>query len=345
MHSRDEMIVLTGGAGYIGSHTAVSLIEDGYNVIIVDDLSNSSIDSVNGIELITGVTPLFLEIDICDYKALELGLREFNIVGVIHFAAKKSVPDSIIDPILYYTNNITGLINILRLIDKKGIRSFVFSSSCTVYGVPNHVPISENEPVKVSLSPYGNTKKWGEEIIVDFHKALGRMNSVLLRYFNPVGAHESGIIGELPHGVPSNLMPFITQTAIGIRDSLKVFGGDYDTPDGTAIRDYIHVVDLANAHVKSLEYLNNQQLGHLDIFNVGTGEGTSVKEIIEVFQETNKLELNWSIAPRRQGDIPYIWADNSRIIKVLDWEPIFSLRDMVRSSWKWQNELTRRSEK
>lgn len=334
-------ILVTGGLGYIGSHTVVDLIEAGHEPIIIDDLSNSSLSVHHGLEQICGRSISFYQVDILEREKLDEVLSSVGkLDGVIHFAARKSVPESLGKPLKYYENNITGLLNVLKVCEKYKVPRFVFSSSCTVYGEPEELPITEQAPVKLSASPYGNTKLWAEQMITEYAGLRRDFQAVLLRYFNPVGAHESGLIGELPRGVPSNLMPFITQTAAGWREELKVFGNDYNTHDGTAIRDFIHVTDLAAAHVKALQRLNvaaNQNT--TEAFNIGTGKGHSVLEMIHSFEEQSGQKVSWSFAPRRAGDIEQIWADSSKAREELQWEARCSLDDMTASAWKWQQSL------
>lgn len=332
-------ILLTGGLGYIGSHTAVQLILEGHKLIVVDNLDNSDLKVLNHIESITKTSIPFRKVDVKSREELAPAFEEFNIAGVIHFAAKKSVPESLSKPLLYYQDNLQGLINLISLAEEHKITNFIFSSSCTVYGEPKHLPVTEETPTQFSLSPYGNTKRWAEEILSEYSN-LKSLKTVLLRYFNPVGAHESGLIGELPNGIPSNLMPFVTQTAAGLREELKVFGDDYNTPDGTAIRDFIHVMDLADAHVRALQWLMQQNEDFTsEVFNVGTGNGFSVLEIIQSFEKTSGKKLPYSFAPRREGDIEQIWADPSKIKSTLSWEPKYNLDDMTRTAWNWQKSL------
>ncbi len=335
-------ILVTGGLGFIGSHTVVSLIEKNYEVVIIDNLSNSDISVLDGIEKITGIRPTFEQIDLREKNAvIDFFKRNSDIDGIIHFAASKAVGESVEKPLLYYENNINTLVYVLQqMIDKK-ISNFIFSSSCTVYGEPDSLPITEQAPVKPALSPYGNTKQIGEEIIRDTAKAYPQFQAVALRYFNPIGAHPSGLIGELPIGVPQNLVPFVTQTAAGIRKELSVFGNDYPTPDGTAIRDYIHVVDLAQSHVVALERLiNGKNKSNFEIFNVGTGRGSSVMEIIKAFEKVNNLKLNYKITGRRPGDVVAVWADTSLAEKELGWKSRLTMEDALRDAWNWQQKIT-----
>jgi len=335
-------ILVTGGLGFIGSHTVVSLIEKNYEVVIIDNLSNSDISVLDGIEKITGIRPTFEQIDLREKNAvIDFFKRNSDIDGIIHFAASKAVGESVEKPLLYYENNINTLVYVLQqMIDKK-ISNFIFSSSCTVYGEPDSLPITEQAPVKPALSPYGNTKQIGEEIIRDTSKAYPQFQAIALRYFNPIGAHPSGLIGELPIGIPQNLVPFVTQTAAGIRKELSVFGNDYPTPDGTAIRDYIHVVDLAQSHVVALERLiNGKNKINFEIFNVGTGRGSSVMEIIKAFEKVNNLKLNYKITGRRPGDVVAVWADTSLAEKELGWKSRLTMEDALRDAWNWQQKIT-----
>lgn len=336
-----KKILVTGGAGYIGSHTAVELQNAGYEVIIVDNLSNSTADSIDGIERITGIRPIFKKLDLNDLEELtELFSEHQGIEGIIHFAASKAVGESVQKPLLYYRNNINSLINLLTLMPQFGVKGIVFSSSCTVYGEPDANPIDESAPIKPAASPYGNTKQINEEIIHDFVASGADIKSIILRYFNPIGAHPSAEIGELPNGVPQNLVPYITQTAIGVREQLSVFGDDYNTPDGSCIRDFINVVDLAKAHVVAVDrMLENKCAEKVEIFNLGTGNGVSVLELIRVFEKVSGQKLNYQIVGRRQGDIEKIWAEPSHANNVLGWKAQESLDDTILSAWKWQLKL------
>ncbi|MBR1630910.1 MAG: UDP-glucose 4-epimerase GalE [Paludibacteraceae bacterium] len=339
-------IVVTGGTGYIGSHTVVELIQSGFDITIIDNLSNSEIEVLSGIERITGVRPDFENIDCTDYMNLDKMLEKYtDIEGIIHFAASKSVGESVQNPLLYYHNNISSLINLLELMPKHNIRHIVFSSSCTVYGQPDHMPVNENAPIKPALSPYGNTKQICEEIIRDTIHATPQINATILRYFNPIGAHPTALIGELPNGIPNNLLPFITQTAAGLRSELRVFGNDYDTPDGSCIRDYIYVVDLAKAHVAALQHmLAGKKNGQLDYYNLGTGRGLSVLEILDMFQKVNDVKVPYKIVERREGDIEQVWADSSKANKELNWKADTPLEDILRSCWQWELHLKERRE-
>lgn len=333
-------ILVTGGLGFIGSHTVVELQSKGYEVVIVDDLSNSSVDVLDGIEGITGKRPTFVELDLRKEAGVEkLFAAHTDITGVIHFAASKAVGESVEKPLLYYENNICPLLYVLKQLEQKEKSHFIFSSSCTVYGQAAQMPITEEAPVQVALSPYGNTKQIGEEIITDVTK-VSNIDAILLRYFNPIGAHESGLIGELPLGVPQNLIPFITQTAIGIRKELSVFGDDYNTPDGTCVRDYIHVVDLAKAHVAALQRLvKGENVDKVETFNVGTGKGTSVMEIVNTFEAVTGVNLPYKIVDRREGDITEAYACTKRANEVLGWKAEQSLEESLRSAWAWEQKV------
>lgn len=336
-----QTILVTGGTGFIGSHTTVELIEAGYNVVIIDNLSNSNADVLDGIEQITGVRPKFYKADCCDIDSLDKIFNENEISGIIHFAASKAVGESVEKPLLYYRNNIVSLVNLLELMPKHNVKGIIFSSSCTVYGQPDpeNLPVTENAPIKPAESPYGNTKQINEEIIRDDINSGAPIKAILLRYFNPIGSHPSALIGELPNGVPMNLIPFVTQTAIGIREQLKVFGNDYNTPDGTCIRDYIYVVDLAKAHVKAMQRVLDMDTPKLEVFNVGTGKGCSTKEIIEAFENATGVKLNWTYAPRRTGDIEKVWANPDKANNVLGWKADTPLEDTLKSAWNWQLKL------
>lgn len=331
-------ILVTGGLGYIGSHTVVELINNGFEPIIVDDLSNSNFSVLSNIEKITNKKCVYYQNDINDKNALSEIFDKHKIDSVIHFAAFKAVGESVAEPLKYYRNNVGGLISLLEVMALKNVSKIVFSSSCTVYGEPDNCPVDENSPIKTATSPYGNTKQIGESILKD---SLN-FNTIALRYFNPIGAHESALIGELPLGVPNNLMPFITQTAIGIRKELTVFGNDYNTADGTCIRDYIHVVDLAKAHVLALQYLENHADIHFDVINIGTGNGFSVMEIIDSFEQTNHIKLNYKIGSKRAGDVEQVWANNDKAKHLLNWNATHDLKSMVQSAWLWQQSLEKR---
>ena len=333
-------ILVTGGLGFIGSHTVVELQNKGYEVVIIDNLSNSNIEVLEGIKKITNQKPLFEKIDLRNKnKVIDFFKRHQDLDGIIHFAASKAVNESLEKPLLYYENNLTTLIYILQQMTENNLQNFIFSSSCTVYGEPDDLPITEKAPVKPALSPYGNTKQIGEEIIRDTSKAHG-LKTIALRYFNPIGAHPTAHIGELPKGVPQNLIPYVTQTAIGLREQLSIFGDDYDTPDGTAIRDYIHVVDLAKSHVVALERLiNNKNKSNFEIFNIGTGRGSSVMEIVKTFIKVNKVPLNYKIVARREGDVPAVWADTTFGENELGWKAQLTMEDALRDSWNWEKKL------
>lgn len=334
-------ILVTGGAGYIGSHTVVELQKAGYSAVIVDNLSNSTADSIDGIERITGIRPAFEKMDCNDINSLRDLFKKYpDIDGVIHFAASKAVGESVVKPLLYYKNNLLSLINVLELMPEFGVKNIVFSSSCTVYGEPDTNPIDESAPVKPAESPYGNTKQINEEIIQDTVRSGADIKSIILRYFNPIGAHPSAEIGELPNGVPQNLIPYITQTAMGIREQLSVFGDDYNTPDGSCIRDFISVVDLAKAHVVALDrMIGNKSPEKVEIFNIGTGVGLSVLELINIFENVSGKTLNYKIVSRRSGDIEKIWADPKRANEVLGWTATETIEDTIASTWKWQLRL------
>ncbi|HHU96120.1 MAG: UDP-glucose 4-epimerase GalE [Bacteroidota bacterium] len=335
-----KQILVTGGTGYIGSHTVVELQEAGYEVVIVDDLSNSSTDVLEGITRITGKRPAFEKLDCTDMKALKGVFEKYRFDGIIHFAASKAVGESVQKPLLYYRNNLVSLINLLELMPAHGVKGIVFSSSCTVYGEPDVNPIDESAPIKPAESPYGNTKQINEEIIRDFVHSGAPIKSIILRYFNPIGAHPSAEIGELPIGVPQNLVPFITQTAIGIREQLSVFGNDYNTPDGSCIRDFINVVDLAKAHVVSIDrMLTDKSDDAVEIFNLGTGVGLSVLELIKVFEKVSGKPLNYKIVGRREGDIEQIWAQPDKANNVLGWKAEATVEETMASAWKWQQRL------
>jgi UDP-glucose 4-epimerase len=337
-----QTILVTGGTGFIGSHTTVELQQAGYNVVIVDNLSNSKIEVLDGIEKITGVRPAFEQVDLREKDAVEAVFAKYpEIEGVIHFAASKAVGESVEKPLLYYRNNIVSLINILELMPKYNVKGIIFSSSCTVYGQPSeeNLPVTEEAPIQKALSPYGNTKQINEEIINDYIHSGAPIKSIILRYFNPIGAHPSAYIGELPNGVPMNLIPFVTQTAIGIRKELKIFGNDYNTPDGTCIRDYIYVVDLAKAHVAAMARVLDKETDPVEVFNIGTGKGVSTLEVVEGFEKATGVKLNWSFAPRREGDIEKVWGNVDKANKVLGWKAETPLEDVLASAWKWQKKL------
>jgi len=333
-------ILVTGGLGFIGSHTVVELQNEGFDVVVIDDLSNSSAEVVDGIAAITGKKPDFEQIDLRDKAAVQSFFKKYSDVdGVIHFAASKAVGESVQNPLLYYENNLGALVYILQELQKKDAANFIFSSSCTVYGQAEKMPITENAPIQPAMSPYGNTKQIGEEIIRDVVN-VSNINAILLRYFNPVGAHPSVNIGELPLGVPQNLVPFITQTAIGLREQLSVFGDDYPTPDGTCVRDYIHVVDLAKAHVTALKRLTDKKnTDKVEVFNLGTGNGKSVLDVIKAFEKASGKSLNYKIVPRREGDVTEAYADTTKANDVLGWKAELSLDEALASAWKWEQKV------
>jgi UDP-glucose 4-epimerase len=334
-------ILVTGGTGYIGSHTTVELQKAGYEVVIVDNLSNSNPSVVDGIERITGIRPIFEQADCVDKEALTGIFNTYRgIRGIIHFAASKAVGESVQKPLPYYRNNIMSLLNLLELMPEYPVKGIVFSSSCTVYGQPERLPVDEKAPILPATSPYGNTKQINEEMIRDAIRAGAPYKSIVLRYFNPIGAHPTAEIGELPNGVPHNLIPFLTQTAAGLRKELSVFGNDYNTPDGSCIRDYINIVDLAKAHVIAVErMLNNQSESPLEYFNLGTGRGLSVLELIHFFEKATGVAVPHKITERRSGDIEQIWADPCYANRVLGWRAVESIEDTLRSAWHWQLKL------
>lgn len=344
MTIKKDRILVTGGTGYIGSHTVVELQQAGYPVVIIDNLSNSSADVVDGIERITGVRPDFVKGDCTDINTVKALFADYSdIKGIINFAASKAVGESVQKPILYYRNNLNTLLNLLDLMGPNGVKGIVFSSSCTVYGEPDENPVTEAAPIKKATSPYGNTKQISEEIITDVINAGAPFKSVILRYFNPVGAHPSAEIGELPNGVPQNLIPYLTQTAIGIRSELSVFGDDYNTPDGSCIRDYINVVDLAKAHVIAVErMLTDKSDAKIETFNLGTGNGVSVLELINTFEEATGVKVPHRIVGRRAGDIEKVWANPAYANDVLGWKASSSFADTMRSAWAWQLKLRER---
>jgi UDP-glucose 4-epimerase len=333
-------IVVTGGLGFIGSHTVVELQNEGFEVVVIDNLSNSSESVLDGIFNITGKQPIFEKMDLRDKGSVqEFFKKHQDIAGVIHFAASKAVGESVENPLLYYENNLNSLVYILQELKELPSANFIFSSSCTVYGQAEKMPITENASIQTAMSPYGNTKQIGEEIIIHTAKVTP-INSILLRYFNPIGAHPSAEIGELPIGVPQNLVPFITQTAIGLREKLSVFGSDYPTPDGTAVRDYIHVVDLAKAHVIALKRLiNKENIDKVETFNLGTGTGSSVLEVIQAFEKVSGQKLKYQIVGRREGDITSAYANTDKANSVLGWKTQLSLEDALASAWKWEQKI------
>ncbi len=339
-----QKILVTGGTGYIGAHTVVELYESGYEAVIVDDFSNSSPDVLLGIEQITGKPPIFFEADCSDYHSFANVFKTFpDIRAAIHFAAFKAVGESVEKPVEYYKNNINSLINLIDLMRGREDSSIVFSSSCTVYGQPDHLPVSENAPLQPATSPYGNTKQICEEILRDCALSLkGKLKVVSLRYFNPIGAHPSSLIGELPRGVPQNLLPFITQTAAGVRKELSVFGDDYNTPDGSCIRDYIYVCDLAKAHILALDRLisgRSEMEGDMEYYNLGTGQGISVLQMVSLFEKATGIKIPYKIAERRAGDIEKVWADPSKANNMLGWKAVTPIDDVLRSAWKWEKKL------
>jgi UDP-glucose 4-epimerase len=343
----NELILVTGGTGFIGSHTAVELIQAGFRVAIIDNLSNSRKEVVDGIESITGKRPLFEKIDLLEENRLDdFFIRHPEIKAVIHFAAYKSVPESVRKPLMYYENNLFSLIHLFKLMVKYGVKYFVFSSSCTVYGEPDVLPVTENSPMKKANSPYGSTKQISEEIISSSITAGLPIKAISLRYFNPIGAHPSGFIGELPVGIPGNLVPFITQTACGIHKELKVFGDDYETPDGSCIRDYIDVVDLSKAHVNAIErLLQRKNKSDYEIFNLGTGKGVSVLEMIRIFEKATGVKINFKITGRREGDIQQVWADTTLANTELGWKADTPLENTLVSAWKWEQHFRNESGK
>jgi UDP-glucose 4-epimerase len=336
-----KKILVTGGTGYIGSHTAVELINEGFEVVIIDNLYNSEAEVADRIATITGVKPTLEVFDLCDKQKLsDFFSRHKDLSAIIHFAAYKAVSESVSKPLGYYHNNLVPLINMLDLMKNNGVAHLVFSSSCTVYGQPEKLPVTENAPLQPATSPYGNTKQVGEEIIRDTAFADKNINAIALRYFNPIGAHPSGLIGELPRGVPENLVPFITQTAYGIRQELKVFGDDYDTPDGSCIRDYLHVVDLAKAHVVAVKRLvEGKNKKNFEVFNLGTGNGVSVLEAIRSFERISGVKLNYKITGRRPGDIEKIWADPSFANRELGWKTVSTLDEAMLTAWEWEKNI------
>ena len=334
-------IVVTGGLGFIGSHVVVELQNEGFEVVIIDNLSNSSEDVLKGIATITGKVPVFEKIDLKDKPdVIDFFKRHHDVEGVIHFAASKAVGESVDKPLLYYENNLNTLVYILQQLQQKENSNFIFSSSCTVYGQADELPITESAPIQAAESPYGNTKQIGEEIIKDSCKVAPNLSAIALRYFNPIGAHESVNIGELPIGVPQNLVPFITQTGIGLREQLSVFGNDYPTKDGTCIRDYIHVVDLAKAHVSALKRLvEEKNTANYEVFNIGTGKGSSVLEVISAFEKISNQKLNYKIVDRREGDVVAAFADTTKANTVLGWKAKSSLKEALISAWKWEKKI------
>ena len=337
---KKECVLVCGGAGYIGSHTTVELINAGYDVVIVDNFSNSDLSAVENVRKITGHEIPCIEADCCDMEVFRKVFEQYQFNSAIHFAASKAVGESVAQPMKYYRNNLTSLMNLIDLMRAYKRPNIVFSSSCTVYGEPEKQPVTENTPRKPATSPYGNTKKISEDILRDMVAAEEGMKSIALRYFNPIGAHPSALIGELPRGVPQNLVPYVTQTAAGLRECLSIFGDDYPTPDGSCIRDYIDVVDLAKAHVAAIgRMIEGRSQERFEVFNIGTGRGLSVLELVTKFQEVNHLKLNYKIAPRRAGDIIAIWADPTRANEVLGWKAERSIEQTLESAWNWEKHL------
>ena len=337
-----QTILVTGGTGFIGSHTTVELQESGYDVVIVDNLSNSKIEVLDGIEKITGIRPAFEKVNLEDKEATERVFQKYpNIEGIIHFAASKAVGESVEKPLMYYRNNVVSLINLLEMMPKYNVKGFIFSSSCTVYGQPKpeNLPVTEDAPHQKATSPYGNTKEINEQIIYDYIHSGAAIKSIVLRYFNPIGAHPTAHIGELPNGVPNNLIPYVTQTAMGIRKQLTIFGNDYNTEDGTCIRDYIYVVDLAKAHVAAMARVLDKETDKIEYFNIGTGSGNSTLEIVTTFEKATGVKVNWKFGPRREGDIEKIWGDCTKANTVLGWKADTPLEDVLASAWKWQQKL------
>lgn len=333
-------ILVSGGTGYIGSHTVVELQQSGFDVLIVDDLSNSKKEVLKKIESITNTLPEFVELDLKNENGVLDLFNSHDIDAVIHFAASKSVGESVVNPLLYYQNNVLSMLNLLKAMEAKGVTSFVFSSSCTVYGQPDQLPVTEQTPTKPAESPYGNTKKICEDIMKDYAKAQSNFQGIALRYFNPVGAHPSRNIGERPSGVPNNLIPYLLETVAGIREKLSVFGSDYDTSDGTAIRDYIHVVDLAQAHVIALQrLLDGKNKSNYEVFNLGSGNGYSVLEVIQAFEKVNQEKVNYELVDRRPGDIEKIYADTTYANEELGWSAQLGIEEMMRTAWQWQQNL------
>ncbi len=339
------MIVVTGGTGYIGSHTVVELLQAGYEVAIVDDLSNSRVEVLDAIESLTGKRPSFFQVDLADSVATAEVFNKLapKATAVIHFAAKKAVGESVKEPLMYYQNNVGSVMNVLKEMTVHGIRDLVFSSSCTVYGQPDVCPVTESTPRKEAESPYGNTKSISEDIIRDV-SLVEEFRSISLRYFNPIGAHPSGTIGELPVGIPNNLVPYVTQTAAGIREALTVFGDDYPTPDGTCIRDYIHVVDLAKAHLQALKRIEDGRMhSAYEVFNVGTGNGYSVLDVVKGFEAATGIKVNYKIGSRRAGDITQVWADTSLANEALNWKAELGLKEALSSSWNWEQNFRKQN--
>ncbi len=337
---KKETVLVAGGAGYIGSHTAVELIEAGYNVVVVDNLSNSEIAAVEGVRKITGVDVPFIEVDCCDKEAFARVFEQYEFDSAIHFAASKAVGESVHKPLEYYHNNLTSLMNLIELMRKYSRKNIIFSSSCTVYGEPDSQPVTESTPRKPATSPYGNTKTMSEDILRDSASTYEGLSGIALRYFNPIGAHPSALIGELPQGVPQNLVPYITQTAAGLREQLSIFGDDYPTPDGSCIRDYIDVVDLAKAHVVAVGRLvEKKNKASYEVFNIGTGNGVSVFELVNRFEAVNGVKVNYKVAPRREGDITAIWANPTLANEELGWKASRNLDDTLAATWAWEKKI------
>lgn len=333
-------VLISGGAGYIGSHTAVELINAGYYVVIIDNLTNSERDSVAGVEKITGKKVAFEVVDTCDRAQLKTVFETYPFDTVIHFAAYKAVGESMAEPLKYYQNNLVSFMNIVAMMKEYGRSNILFSSSATVYGEAEHLPVTEQTPRQPATSPYGNTKQIAEDILRDSCRAYDNVRGIALRYFNPIGAHPSALIGELPRGVPNNLVPFITQTAAGIRERLSVFGNDYDTPDGTCLRDYIDVVDLAKAHVATVNRMTSDKMeDRYEIFNIGTGRPISVLELLTTFENVNNIKLPYTIVDRRPGDVPAVWAETSRANEVLEWKAERTLNETLKSAWEWEKHV------
>lgn len=338
--SKKKTVLVSGGAGYIGTHTCVELINSGYDVVIVDNLSNSEASAVEGVARIVGRKPAFEIVDTCDIKALRDVFDRYEFDTVIHFAAYKAVGESMSEPLMYYMNNLESFMNICKLMKEYHRPNVLFSSSATVYGDAETLPVTELTPRQPATSPYGNTKQMSEDILRDCCAAYKGFYGIALRYFNPIGAHPSALIGELPRGVPNNLVPFITQTAAGIRECLSIFGNDYDTPDGTCLRDYIDVVDLAKAHVAAIDRMTQgKMVENYEIFNIGTGHPVSVLELVNGFEKVNNLKLNYRMAPRRDGDVPAVWADTSRANEVLGWKAERTLEETLASAWAWEKHV------
>ena len=336
----NKTVLISGGTGYIGSHTAVELINAGYDVVIIDNLSNSEKDAVEGVKKITGKNVVFEVVDTCDKSALRNVFEKYPFDTVIHFAAYKAVGESMAEPLKYYQNNLVSFINIVEMMKEFKRPNILFSSSATVYGEAEHLPVTETTPRQPATSPYGNTKQIAEDILRDSCRAYEGVNGIALRYFNPIGAHPSALIGELPRGIPNNLVPFITQTAAGIRKELSVFGNDYDTPDGTCLRDYIDVVDLAKAHVAAVDRMTDGKMNEsYEIFNIGTGKPVSVLELLTTFEKVNNLKLPYKIVGRRPGDVPAVWSDTSLANNVLGWKAERTLEDTLRSAWAWEKHV------